>query len=97
MSEDGVSAQETFTPFIDESYVKDSWYFLAACVMSREAERKLDDSLNAVLVGFSDLGVHMDTEFHGYEIFHGERVWAPLKDQSREVHTCLSLIVLFSA
>ena len=76
-------SRELLTAFVDESYREAGWYFLSAFVMTQRAEELLSDALNSVLEGAEELGIRPDAEFHGYDIFHGEGDWRPLRGQIR--------------
>ena len=71
--------------YLDESY-NSAYYWMVAVLVDCDRAKDLEDSLNESIR--SSCGKHLGwvpagIEYHGYELFHGEKEWAPLKSKPR--------------
>ncbi|PPF30367.1 hypothetical protein C5D07_08510 [Rathayibacter tritici] len=63
--------------FVDESARNDRLYFFGALVVHEQAASAIEVGLNGIgeLLAENVPGFSRDTEFHGNEMFHGEKGW----------------------
>jgi hypothetical protein len=70
--------------YVDESYTKDR-YWIAGLMCPDHAIRPLSSALDEVMkrAAASYDSVSWESELHGYDLFHGEANWLPLKKLHR--------------
>lgn len=68
---------------LDESYQASNWYYVAACVGSESQMDTLKESFLGVSRTLIGHDIDPWLEFHGYDIFQGEREWISLKKRQR--------------
>jgi hypothetical protein len=69
--------------FVDESF-KDTFYGFAGVVADEHATKDLTHQLNAIMKQVSvDWAIPVNTEVHGYPIFHGKEAWSAVPIRAR--------------
>ncbi|GGF39760.1 DUF3800 domain-containing protein [Subtercola lobariae] len=66
-----------FIAYLDESARNDDFYFMGTVVVDDEAIVAIETSLDHIgeMISADVPGFDASTEFHGYEMFHGEGAW----------------------
>lgn len=69
--------------YVDESFNKKQ-FVLGGMLVEPDQIHSLSVSLDELAwKAYSDYNLPLDVEFHGYEMFHGEEAWEPMKKQVR--------------
>ncbi|MFC5286830.1 DUF3800 domain-containing protein [Actinokineospora guangxiensis] len=70
--------------YVDESYCK-ACYYVVALLVPETSVRPLGAALDTVVIdaswGYG--GINSQAELHGYDLFHAQRDWEPLKTMAR--------------
>lgn len=71
--------------YIDESYIKDDIYLVAALVVNRHQQDAIQFGLEDVIrsTNASHPHIPLDIEFHGQQLFQRDGVWACVREQPK--------------
>lgn len=66
--------------YVDESGRDDQFYFFGGLIVDDAAARAIESGMEGIadLLAANVAGFTRDTEFHGYEMFHGDKAWDPV-------------------